>query len=61
VEHGFEQATALGLRGGELCFELIAERQELIDFGDDAVLLGEGWEGNQNVAQIRSSRTRAER
>lgn len=35
---------ALGLRG----FQLIAQRHEFIDFGNDAVLFGEGWECNWN-------------
>lgn len=32
-----------GLGGGEARFELIAQRHQSIDFGDDAVLFGEGW------------------
>ena len=33
----------------------VAQRHQLIDLGDDAVLLGEGWEGKGQVA-IRSAR-----
>ena len=33
-----------GLGGGEARFELVAQRHQLIDFGDGAVLFGEGWE-----------------
>ena len=32
----------LGLGGGELGFQAVAEGHQLIHFGDDAVLLGEG-------------------
>jgi hypothetical protein len=42
VQDGFEQAAAPGLRGRELGFELVADRQA-DRLGDDAVLLGERW------------------
>ena len=29
----------------------IAQRHQFIDLGDDAVLLGEGWEGNRNCSK----------
>ena len=32
----------MGLGGGELGFQAVAEGHQLIHFGDDAVLLGEG-------------------
>ena len=39
-----------GLGGSENGFELVAKGHQLIDFGDDAVLFGEGWEREQIVA-----------
>lgn len=42
VKDGFEEAAALGLGGGELRFQAVAEGHQLVDFGDDAVLFGEG-------------------
>ena len=47
VQHGFQQAAAVGFGGGELGFQLVAQRHQFVYFGDDAVLLGEGWEGNR--------------
>ena len=45
AECGFEEAGAGGRGGGEAGFELVAEGHEFGDLGDDAVLLGEGWDG----------------
>ena len=40
---------ALGLGGvGEAGFDLLAQRHEFIDFGDNAVLFGEGWHSNRD-------------
>ena len=41
VEDSFEKATALCLRRGELHFELIAYRHQLVHFGDDSVVPAE--------------------
>ena len=42
VEGGFERGAA-GVGGvGEAGFQFVAEGHEFIDFGDDALLLGEG-------------------
>jgi hypothetical protein len=46
VEHGFEQAAAVGLGGGELGFKPVADGRQLVDLGNDAVLLGKGWKGD---------------
>ena len=43
VEEGVEEVARGGLGGGELGFEAVAEGHKLFDFGDDAVLFGEGW------------------
>jgi hypothetical protein len=45
--HGVEQLGLFGGCGGDLLFECVAQRYQLIDFGDDAVLFGERWEWNQ--------------
>jgi len=42
----FEEAAAFGLGGGELRFQPFAQGQQFFDFGDDAVLFGEWWEGD---------------
>jgi hypothetical protein len=48
MQHGFEQATAVGLGGGELDLQLVADGHQLVDLGDDAVLFGEGGSGTSN-------------
>ena len=40
MEHGFEQAAAVGLGGGELGFELAAQGHQFVYPDDDAVLFG---------------------
>ena len=45
MEYGFEQAVAVGLSGGELGFELVAQGHQFVYPGDDAVLFGERGEG----------------
>jgi hypothetical protein len=50
VEDGFEDAAGFGLGGGELGFEPVAEGQQLVDLGEDAVLFGEGWRGMRSVS-----------
>jgi hypothetical protein len=41
VEGGFEEAAGLGLDGGELGFEVVADGHQFVHFGDDKVLLSE--------------------
>ncbi len=53
MQHGFKQSSAVGLGGGELGFQLVAQRHQLIDFGDDAVLFGEGWQGYCQCSDVR--------
>jgi hypothetical protein len=43
-----EQATAGVIGGGEACLQPVAQRHQIIDLGDDAVLLGERREGNRD-------------
>ena len=50
MEHGFQQAAAVGLGGGELGFELVAQGHQFVYPGDDAVLLGERGKGDFNLA-----------
>lgn len=35
--------------GGQPCLQWVEKRNQFIDFGDDAELLGQGWEGNDLV------------
>ena len=41
------QPVARGFPVLPRCFQPVAERHQFIDFGDDAVLFGEGWEGKR--------------
>ena len=52
MQNGFEEAAAFGLGGGELRFQPVAEGQQFVDFGDDAELLFEGWEGDRHSLRI---------
>jgi|GEM_PF-3365362 len=54
MQHGFEQAAVVGLGGGELGFELVAQGHQLIDLGYDAVLFGERWETNNKWINLRA-------
>lgn len=33
-------------------FQALAQREEFFQFGDDARLFGEGWEGNNKIANL---------
>ncbi len=46
IKSGFKEPTAFGLGGGELRFQPVTHGLELFDFGDDAVLFGEGRMGS---------------
>ena len=52
VEDGFEEPTAFGLVGGELRFEPVAQGHQLLHLCHDAVLFGEGREGNWYPSKI---------
>lgn len=57
MEDGFEEAAALGLGPRELRFELITDRHQFVDLGDDAILLGEWGDRNcerTNVVEVQS-------
>jgi hypothetical protein len=47
MKQSVEQAAAGHVTGGETRLQSIAQRHQFIDLGDDAVLLGEGWEGDR--------------
>ena len=42
--HCFGQLRGSGAGGGELRFQLVHQGHQLIDFGHDPALFGEGWE-----------------
>ena len=46
VEECFEEAGAGGVGGGEGRLQPVAEGHEGVDLGHNAVLFGEGWEGD---------------
>lgn len=52
VDDSFEDAAAFGLGSGELRFEPVAQGHQFIHFGDDAMLLSEGWEWKREPAQL---------
>ncbi len=51
MEQGFEEAAAFDLGDGELRFQPVAQGHQFVNFGDDAILFGEGWEEHQKVAK----------
>lgn len=46
MEEGYEEAGAGGVGSDEGGLQPVAEGHEGIDFRHDAVLFGEGWEGD---------------
>lgn len=50
MEQGFEEAAAFGVGDGELRSQPVAQNHQFIDFGDDAMLLGDGWEGKRTTS-----------
>ena len=58
MEDSFEESAAVGVGGGELRVELVAEGHEFIDLGDDAVLFGEGRESKNKLVNILSGNSR---
>ena len=44
-QHSLQQPPPLLIGLAELLLQLVAEGHQFIHLGDDAVLLGEGWEG----------------
>jgi hypothetical protein len=54
-QRGQQVADELGvLRGFELAlgFERVAQAHQFFDAGDDAGLFGEGWQWNQEIAEL---------
>ena len=47
MQKGFEETMAGAICGTDASFHPIAEGHELIDLGNDAVLFGEGRDGNR--------------
>src|SRR5438067_5216915 len=50
-EEGVEEAVAGIVGSVEACFQPVTDRHKFIYLGDDADLLGEGWQRNQNLSQ----------
>src|SRR5215470_6829755 len=57
MKHGFEQTAAIGLSGGELGFELVAQGHQFVYPGDDAVLFGERGKRDFNLAYFPNTET----
>ena len=49
IEGGVDKMGAVFTGGGLASFQFVAEGHEFVDFGDDAVLFGEGANWNLNV------------
>ncbi len=49
MEERFEQAAAGGVGGGEAGLQPVAQRHQGIDLRHDAVLFGEGWDGDREL------------
>ena len=50
-QHRLQEPPAALLGLAELLLQLIAEGHQCVDLGDDAVLFGEGREGNRRIAK----------
>src|SRR5689334_9383919 len=48
MQHRIEKAAAFGLGSGELRFQTVAQRHQLVHLGDDAALLDERRKGNRD-------------
>ncbi len=53
MHSGGEELGAGGFGLGEFGFQGIAQGQQIGDLGDDSLLLGEGWEWNDDVLAFR--------
>src|SRR5439155_24304288 len=53
AENGLEEAAAFGSRDLDLRFESVADGHELVDLGDDAILLSDWREANRQIEQDR--------
>lgn len=51
-DEGIEQVAAVVLGTGEARLHLVAQRYQFIDLGDDAVLLGKGWNRDREPLQL---------
>ncbi len=51
LQHRLQQQATEQFAGVELLLQLIAEDQQFVDLGDDAVLFGEGWEGDGRITK----------
>ena len=49
-----EESRGSGAGGGELRFQQVREGHQLIHFGHDPALFGEGWERNGQTFQLGS-------
>ena len=52
MQQGTQEAGSGGLGLREARFQLVAERHQGIDPHHDAVLFGEGWEGDWHTSKI---------
>lgn len=52
MEQGFEEALLCGVGVGEGGLHPFTQGHEFIDLGYDAVLLGEGWEGEGQLSRF---------
>lgn len=51
MQDRFKQPAAFGLGGGKLRLQMVAERDELVYFSDNAALLRDGGNGNDEVSK----------
>ncbi len=59
VQQRVKQTAAGVVAGGEARLQPVAKRHQFINLGDDAVLLGEGWEGEWRDCGIFSPQNAA--
>ena len=52
AEQGFDEPGVRAFRVRLLRLQPVAKRHQFIDFGDDAVLFGEGWERDYELREF---------
>jgi len=55
MQHRLQQAAGFGLRRTQAGFQLVAKSHQLIDLGDDALLLGEWGKGKTERGKASAS------
>ena len=52
MEERIKEIAPSGIGSSETNLQPVAERQQFLDFGDDAILLSQGWEGERRAGEV---------